>query len=98
MIDASNHIILFATNHINYGNEMLRLGPNKQFPYGIEKVKHLVALIPSTLFLYFGLSISYESLLNIYNYAHYVGESPNNAWGLGVYYLFNSALSIIHRY
>ncbi|CAD8088241.1 unnamed protein product [Paramecium primaurelia] len=80
MIDASNHLILFATNYINYG-------PNKQFPYGIEKVKHLVALIPSALFLYFGASISYESFLNIYNYGHYVGEIHGNAWGLALYLL-----------
>lgn len=83
MIDASNHVILYATNNINFG-------PSKRFPYGIEKLKHLVALIPSSLFLYFGLTISYEAFHNIYNFGHYTGELPDSTWGLAVIYSYNN--------
>lgn len=68
------------------------IGPNKRFPYGIEKVKHMIAIIPSTLFFYFGSTITYESIVNFYNYNDFVGEIHGSSWGLGVllFYIINS--------
>ena len=47
-IDAINHIILFSTSFIN-------LNPSRRYPYGLEKIKNVVVMIPAVLFFVFGL-------------------------------------------
>lgn len=37
------------------------MGPNEKYPYGIEKLKNIVVLIPSILFVYLGSEILVES-------------------------------------
>jgi len=44
----------------------------------------MIAIIPSTLFFYFGSTITYESIVNFYNYNDFVGEIHGSSWGLGV--------------
>jgi divalent metal cation (Fe/Co/Zn/Cd) transporter len=44
----------------------MNLSPSKKYPYGIEKVKNMVVLIPALLFLYFGFEIQYECIVKIY--------------------------------
>lgn len=46
-IDATNHLILFSTNY-------LPIAPSIKYPYGTEKIKNVVVIIPAVLFLFFG--------------------------------------------
>jgi len=46
-IDAVNHAMLYLANSLD-------LKPNKQYPQGMENLKFLIVLIPSSLFLCFG--------------------------------------------
>ncbi|KRW99004.1 hypothetical protein PPERSA_11605 [Pseudocohnilembus persalinus] len=46
-IDAINHVILLITNYIP-------VGPSLKYPYGIEKLKNTVVLIPAVLFMTMG--------------------------------------------
>lgn len=45
----------------------------------------MIAIIPSTLFFYFGSTITYESIVNFYNYNDFVGEIHGSSWGLAVF-------------
>lgn len=50
LIDASNHCILLGTNY-------LPVSPSLKYPYGMEKVKNCVVLIPAVLFVYCGFDL-----------------------------------------
>lgn len=51
-------MLMFATSYINFG-------PSIRFPYGIEKLKNMVVIIPAGLFFYFGIEISFEAIVKV---------------------------------
>lgn len=57
-IDATNHIILLATNFINFE-------VSKKYPYGTEKIKNIVVMIPALLFFAFGIETIYNSFYDL---------------------------------
>lgn len=54
-IDFFNHIALAITNY------KIKVSPTKDYPYGKEKVKNAVVMLPGILFVYYGFNIFVES-------------------------------------
>ena len=44
------------------------IAPSIKYPYGMEKIKNVVVIIPAALFLFFGGQILYENANNILFY------------------------------
>ncbi len=59
MIDATNHLTL-------YGTSFIRVDPSQKYPYGKEKMKNFVVLIPAFLFFYFGSETIYHAIHDYY--------------------------------
>jgi len=45
-------------------NSSVKMGPSEKYPYGIEKLKNIAVLIPSTLFIFLGLELIVETALS----------------------------------
>ena len=63
-------------------------GPTTRFPFGIEKLKNMVVLIPAGLFVYFGAKISMEAVTKFIHYSHLEHDMDISPVSLGVF-LFN---------
>jgi divalent metal cation (Fe/Co/Zn/Cd) transporter len=67
-------VILFASSYVNVGGccECVNslLGPSTRFPFGIEKLKNMVVLVPGGLFVFFGVEISMEAVTKFIHYSH----------------------------
>jgi solute carrier family 30 (zinc transporter), member 9 len=44
------------------------IAPSIKYPYGMEKIKNVVVIIPAALFLFFGGQILYENAINLLFY------------------------------
>ncbi|KAL4446994.1 hypothetical protein ABPG74_014966 [Tetrahymena malaccensis] len=53
-IDAVNHLVLYFANYID-------VKPSKRYPQGLENIKQLIVLIPSSLFVSFGVYTIYSA-------------------------------------
>lgn len=55
-----------------------------RFPFGIEKLKNMVVLIPAGLFVYFGVEISMEAVTKFIHYSHLEHDLDISPVSLGV--------------
>lgn len=60
--------MIFGTNYIN-------IRPTKEYPYGLDKVKNIVVMLPASLFLMFGVETIYSSVHDYYFNAEEVVEA-----------------------
>lgn len=51
------------------------MGPNEKYPYGIEKLKNIVVLLPSILFVFLGSEILVESLSRFFEHSEEVSSN-----------------------
>lgn len=58
--------------------------PTKTYPYGLEKLKNLVVLVPSLLFFYFGGSILSENVMNLISHGLVATEHSENSESIWV--------------
>ena len=53
----------------------MNLKPSKEYPYGMEKVKNVVVMIPAVLFFVFGIETLYSAFVELITSAGVVEES-----------------------
>lgn len=58
-IDAINHLIIFSANFIN-------VRPTKEYPYGLDKIKNIIVMIPASLFLVCGGETIFHSFRDFF--------------------------------
>lgn len=65
----------------------MNLKPSKEYPYGIEKIKNMVVMIPAVLFLVFGVETLYMAFLELWQGHGAVEETSNEIWSLLVNFI-----------